>query len=64
MGSDPIYLSRVVSNASFTNDGDFDLAGVAQFSFDLERDGAGEVLGFEVGNIFRMNEDADFTAGL
>ena len=50
--------------AGFANDGDADLAGVLEFVFDLGGDVAGKGEGLVVVDLFGLNEDAKFAAGL
>jgi hypothetical protein len=52
-------LTRVLRNSRLAYDRHFDLSGIAKFLLDRQRDGSGEVLGFEVRYMFRMHKDAD-----
>ena len=37
-----IFLTRIIDNTGFADDGDADLARIAQLAFDVERDRAGK----------------------
>src|SRR4051812_42277496 len=54
-----VHLPRKLDDARFTDDVDFDFARVLELVFNAHGDIAGELLGFHIGDVSWIDEDAD-----
>ena len=59
-----LFLLGVIDGAGFANDGHFDLTGVMHGFFDVLGDITRQADGFEVIDIFGLDEDANLTPSL